>query len=261
MQKLRLFILLSFLVSARASAETIPPVPDRYVNDYAGVMSGSAVSQLNSELEQFERSTSNQIIVAIYPTMQSDSSIDDYSVRIANQWKVGRKGLNNGAILFVFMRQHQVFIQVGYGLEGALPDALCKRIIDEEIQPRFRNGDFSGGVTAGVHAMMAATRGEYKGTGSTVAGGHHHAGGLHIPPLLALFIVLAIISSLRRATSYGAYGRRRHWYIGPGYYGWGWGGGWGGGFGGGGSWGGGGGGGGFSAGGGSFGGGGAGGSW
>ncbi|HUB24305.1 MAG TPA: TPM domain-containing protein [Tepidisphaeraceae bacterium] len=258
MKRVALFIL-AVLLATRATAradEVMPPAPSQYVNDYAGVMTPQSVEDLNRELDRFERDTSNQIVVAIFPAMQSDSSIDDYTYRIAESWKVGRKGLNNGAVLFVFIAQRQMFIQTGYGLEGALPDAICKRIIDNEIKPHFRVGDYDGGIVDGVHAMMAATRGEYKGNGSTAHGNGGFV-GQGIPPIVIFIAIFVFISFLRRATSFGGYGRRSFFYIGPPFFG-GWGGGGGGGWSGGG---GGGGGGGFSGGGGGFGGGGAGGSW
>src|SRR6185437_15260046 len=117
----------------------------------------------------------DQILVAVFPKMQSDSSIEDYTVRVAREWKVGQKNKNNGAVLFVFVNDHKMYLQVGYGLEGVLPDALCKRIIDEQITPRFRSGDFNGGLTAGVQSIIAATKGEYKGTGQTVAEIQYHS--------------------------------------------------------------------------------------
>ena len=156
------------VVSARAT-EVIPPTPHDYFNDYAGIVGADAAQRLNGELAQFERDTSNQIVVAIFPRMQSDSSVGDYTVRVANAWGVGQKGKNNGAVLFAFMQEHGLYIQVGYGLEGALPNALCRQIIENEITPRFRKGDFIGGVTAGVEAMMAAARDEYRGTGLEAA--------------------------------------------------------------------------------------------
>ncbi len=237
------------------AAEVIPPAPKEYFNDYAGAVSPATASRLNEQLKEFERETSNQIIVAIFPKMQSDSSIEDYTVRVAQSWRVGQKGRDNGAVLFVFMAERSVYIQVGYGLEGALPDALAKRIIEREITPKFRQGDFDGGLTAGVTAMMAATKGEYKGTGSSAAANRPSALGLIIFFLIFGFIGLVILGAVMRRMT----GRRRSpwggWAIGSG--GWSsYGGSWGGG-----GWGGGGGGGGFSGGGGSFGGGGAGGSW
>src|SRR5206468_709072 len=110
------------------SAEVIPPPPRDHFNDYAGIVATPVARQLEAELTQFERDTSNQVLVAIYPRMQTDSSIEDYTVRVAQSWKVGTQEKKNGAVLFIFSQDRKLFIQVGYGLEGALPDARCKQI-------------------------------------------------------------------------------------------------------------------------------------
>src|SRR5437870_3528419 len=106
-------------LSGRAS-EVIPPKPAGYFNDYAGVVSKEAAHRFNEQLAQFERETSNQIVVAVFQKMQSDSSIEDYTYRVKETWHVGQKGLNNGAVLFVFVQDRKMFIQTNYGLEGAL---------------------------------------------------------------------------------------------------------------------------------------------
>jgi uncharacterized protein len=235
------------------AAEVIPPPPPAYFNDFAGVVSRAVAAGLNSQLDQFERSTSNQVLVAIYPHMQSDSSIEDYTVRIAQAWGVGQSGKKNGAVLFVFAQDHTLFIQVGYGLEGALPDALCKRIIDGEIVPRLHAGDFDGAMQAGVQAILAATRGEYKGNGTTDADAGDQR-GLPLPFIILIVLVMIVLSVVRsfQHVVYSGVGRRSTWSGGgPWLFMGGGGGGSGGGFGGGG----------FSGGGGSFGGGGAGGHW
>jgi len=236
--------------------EVIPPPPPAYFNDYAAVVSSGTATQLNRTLEDFERQTSEQILVAVFPKMQSDSSIEDYTVRVARSWQAGQKGKNNGAVLFVFVQDHKMFLQVGYGLEGVLPDALCKRIIDEQITPRFKAGDFDGGLTAGVQSILAATKGEYKGTGRTVADhvSHDGSGGLLVLVFCILFLIIFVRSIVqnRTSTQYSGRGRTQAFlggWIASGLFN----GGGGGGFSGGG--------GGFSGGGGSFGGGGAGGSW
>ena len=95
------------------AAETMPSKPDRYFNDYAGVVDQATALQLNEQLAQFERDTSTQLVVAIYRTMESESSVADYTQRIAQTWGVGQKGRNNGAVLFVFVANHQMFIQTG----------------------------------------------------------------------------------------------------------------------------------------------------
>ena len=243
----RFCIILALLAGFQLfAAEVMPPPPAAYFNDYANVVSAGTAAQLNQTLENFERQTSEQIVVAVFPKMQSDSDVEDYTVRVFRSWGIGQKDKNNGAVLFVFVQDHKLFLQTGYGLEGVLPDALCKRIIDEQITPRFKAGDFDGGLTAGVQSILAATKGEYKGNGSTV-GDHRGGGGGAVIPIIFFLIIVAIIIM-----------RSRSGYGGVQYWGGGWSGGSSGGWGGGG---GGGGGGGFSGGGGSSGGGGAGGSW
>ena len=238
--------------------EVIPPAPPAYFNDYANAVSASTAAQLNQTLENFERQSSEQILVAIYPTMQSDSSIEDYTVRVARSWQVGLKDKNNGAVLFVFVQDHKMFLQVGYGLEGVLTDALCKRIIDEQISPRFKAGDFDGGLTAGVQSILAATKGEYKGTGTTVANriSNNGSDGFLVLAFCILFLVIFVRSVIQNMTSTQYTGRGMTQAFIGGWVGSGFGGRGGGGGGGFSS-----GGGGFSGGGGSFGGGGAGGGW
>ncbi|MEA3187825.1 MAG: uncharacterized protein QOD99_1655 [Chthoniobacter sp.] len=236
---------------ASCAAEVIPPAPARYFNDYAGAVRPPLVEELNAQLEQFERDTSNQIRVAIFPKMESDDAVQSYTLRVAQAWGIGQKKESNGAVLFVFVSDHKMFLQVGYGLEAVLTDALSKDIISDEIAPRLKAGDFDGGMRAGVTAIMAATRGEYKGTGHTnyESGQGKNGGGWPILIFVVIFLLLSLLN-LRRRTTYGGFGRRSGFFLG--------------GFGGGGSSGGSGfsGGGGFSSGGGGgFGGGGAGGSW
>ncbi len=239
------------------AAEILPSKPAGYFNDYAGVVDRATALQLNEQLAQFERETSTQLVVAVYQTMQSESSVDDYTQRIAQTWGVGQKGNNNGAVLFVFVENHQMFIQTGYGVEGALPDATCFDITHNVIAPFFKQSDYTGGLKAGVSAMMQAVKGEYKGTGKTrkeSQSGSGNSGGLPIG-LIIFLVIIAFFIFKNRARR----GRRGYGYSplgGPfigGFGGGGWGGGGGGSSGGGFS--------GFSGGGGGFGGGGAGSGW
>ncbi len=241
---------------AAVAAEVMPPVPARYFNDYAGVVSASAASQLNQDLEKLERDTTSQIVVAVFPKMQTDSSIEDYTLRVFRSWKVGQKGTNNGAALFVFVQDHKMYIQVGYGLEGVLTDITCKRIIADQMAPHFRGGDYEGGLKLAVASMISASKGEYKGNGRTIADGNggQDGGPNFFAIVIMIVIVLLVIRSIMRGGGGG--GAAAGWLIGSGGFG-----GWSGGGGGGNSGGGFGGGGGFSGGGGSGGGGGAGGSW
>jgi len=245
------------------AAERIPAAPERFFNDYAGIVSASTASSLNEQLAQFERTTSNQVLVVIYPRMESDSSVEDYTVRVAQSWQVGQKARSNGAVLFAFMQEHKVYLQVGYGLEPVLTDATARRIIEQEIVPRFRQRDFDGGMRAAVTAILAATRGEYRGTGRTAAESHDSGRFLAFAPFLLMLglILFAVLRQHFLSPGLVLGGPRQRgfrsaaglWMLGGSGGGWNSGGGssnWGSG-----------GGSGFSGGGGSFGGGGAGGSW
>lgn len=247
-RQMRCVIVWLGLTCVGLTAEVLPPSPEHYFNDYAGVVPVTTAGQLNTKLENFERTTSCQVVVAVFPKMQSASSLEDYTHRIATAWKIGQKGKNNGVGLFVFLQDRRMRIEVGYGLEGALPDALAKRIIEDKIKPFFKRGDYAGGLSAGVDAILRATCGEYKGYGATVAEILSRMGRQAVIALLILLVFIVIIfvvfsnfTDKPRGTMYQGGGSSL------------WGGGWGGG--------GGFSGGGFSGGGGSFGGGGASGSW
>ena len=244
--------------AAGARAQSPPPAPAHYFNDYAGVVAPDVATRLDQKLKAFDDQTSSQIVVAVFPELPSPS-LEDFTVRAAQAWRVGRSKLSNGAVLFVFVKDRKMRIETGYGLEGALPDATAHRIIDERITPAFRNNDYAGGLEAGIDAMMAATRGEYTASPAPARGGGSGGfGSSFFLVLLVLFIVIAMSRSGRRGRTYG---RRGYWGGGPWWWGGGGGGFGGGSFGGGGGGWSGGGGGGFSGGGGSFGGGGASGSW
>jgi uncharacterized protein len=144
-----------------AFAVEVPSAPEGYVNDYAGLLSSDARARLESKLGAFEKETSNQVVVAVFPDLDG-GSLEDFSIRLAERWKIGSAKNDNGVILLVFKNDRQVRIEVGYGLEGTLPDATAFDIVQNVIVPRFRSGDFDGGVEAGVEAIAAATRGEYR---------------------------------------------------------------------------------------------------
>ena len=246
--------LAAFVAIQSQAAEVIPPKPAGYFNDYANVVSKEAANRFNEQLAQFERETSNQVVVAVFPKMQSDSEIADYTQRVAQAWRVGQEEQRNGVVLFVFTQDRKMFIQVGYGLEGALPDLTTFDITEYRIKPHFRNNDYEGGLAEGIDSIFKAIRGEYKGTGKTALERRH----TNTPaPSFLLFIifvaVLMIISRVMRQLGGYGYSSRRSGPIfipvGGGGGGGGWSSGGGGGFSG------------FSGGGGSFGGGGAGSSW
>ena len=250
MPAIPLLLIALFALSSHA-AEVIPPKPDRYFNDYAGLVSKSAAPRFNEELAQFERETSDQVVVAIFPKMQSDSDIADYTRRVAQAWGVGQKQQRNGVVLFVFVQDRKMFIQIGYGLEGALPDATAFDITEYQIKPRFRANDYEGGLAVGIDSIFAAIRGEYTGSGKTVQERSTQTKGGTGFLLFIIFIILLIVISriARRLGGYGYSSRRGGPIFFPFGGGWSSGGGGGGGFSG------------FGGGGGGFGGGGAGSSW
>ena len=201
----RLFVGLCFVLKLQSfAAEVIPPKPDRYFNDYAGVVSREAALRFNEQLAQFERETSDQVVVAVWQTMPSQSSLEDFTQRTFQAWTVGQKGRNNGVVLFVFTQDRRMRIQPGYGLEGALPDILCDQIIRNEIAPRFRSGNYESGLSAGIDAICKAIRGEYKGSGTTVGKQRRGSGVSGLLPFLIFVVVLIIISRvMRRLGGYG----------------------------------------------------------
>jgi uncharacterized protein len=198
------------LVSLHAfAAEVIPPKPTGYFNDYAGVVSKDAAHRFNERLAQFERDTSDQVVVAVFPKMQSDSDIADYTQRVAQAWGVGQKDRRNGVVLFVFTEDRKMFIQVGYGLEGALPDITAFDITEYHIKPYFRVGDYENGLAIGIDLICKAIRGEYKGSGKTVAEQRGHVGASGLLFFVIFVIVLIVISRvIRRLGGYGYSSRR-----------------------------------------------------
>ena len=161
------------LLPAGSAAEVMPPKPARWFNDYSGLVPANVTAQLDAKLKQFERDSSNQVIVAVWSDMQSESSVQDYTYRIFQQWKIGMADKKNGIGLFIFINPRKMFMQVGDGLEGAVPDITAKRIISDQIAPHFKTGDYGEGLTAGVDAILAAAKGEYKGTGRTSGDSSH----------------------------------------------------------------------------------------
>jgi uncharacterized protein len=248
-------LLLVLLAGPGMAALRIPPPPDRRVNDYAGVLSAADRDRLEQKLIAGEAGSRNQIVVAIFRSLQGES-LEDYSIRLAQAWRIGQKGLDNGVIFLVFLDDRKTRIEVGYGLEGNLTDAISSSILRDVVAPRFREGRIADGIGAGVDAIERAIAGTYVRPPAADRG--KRAGEIGARELLALAFVLFLIFAIVQSRMQTNAVRRRGWtgssrgwggpFIGGGFGG--------GGFGGGSSSGGG-----FSGGGGSFGGGGSSGSW
>jgi uncharacterized protein len=237
-----------------ALALIVPPVPAQRVNDYARLLPADAQQRLEQRLAERERATGAQMVIAIFPSLEGEN-LEDFSVRLAERWRVGQKSLDNGVILLVFVQERRVRLEVGYGLEPVLPDAVAAQIIRDTLGPRFREQRYAEGLDAAVAAVYA--RVETKG----VPPAPRHTFGVS-PVTLGVLALFGIIALLLARDAVGGGRARRHGYTAGGRRGWDspavivppmWGG-WSG-RGGGGS------GGGFSPGGGSFGGGGASGEW
>lgn len=146
----------------------VPPKPAAYVTDKTGVLDAAKAHAVNEKLAQFERDTSNQILVYVDRSLPTDSTIERFANDAVHHWGVGQKGKDNGAVLFLFTGDRKMRIEVGYGLEGVLTDAKSKEITSTIIKPRLRVADYDGAVEQGVDAMLAVVRGEgLKGTGQT----------------------------------------------------------------------------------------------
>jgi uncharacterized protein len=147
------------LASADVAGEVaVPPVTAR-VTDLTGTLSGAAVAGIEAKLKDLEVKKGSQVAVLIVPTTQPEE-IEQYGIRVAEAWKLGRKGVDDGAILLVAKDDRRVRIEVGQGLEGALPDAIANRIVTETITPHFKQADFDGGVEAGVNQIISVINGE-----------------------------------------------------------------------------------------------------
>jgi uncharacterized protein len=159
MLRLSLTLLVALLLSGTARADVaIPPLNSR-VTDQTGTLTAEQVGSLEQTLAAFEARKGSQVAVLIVPTTQPET-IEQYSIRVVEQWRLGRKKVDDGALLIIAKNDHTLRIEVGYGLEGALTDVVCARIIREIITPRFRDGDFYGGISDGINRMIGVIDGE-----------------------------------------------------------------------------------------------------
>ena len=251
-RRLLALLMLVGLAGVAFAALPIPPPPDHRINDYANALSAAERTRLEDLLRERERESSNQIVVAIFRSLEGEN-LEDYSIRLAQAWRIGQKGLDNGVIFLVFIEDRKMRLEVGYGLESKLTDALSSQILRQVVAPRFREGKTAEGIGAGLTAIEQAIAGTYHAQPEPARGG-----GQGIMAVILLFIVVAGLFSIISPALLQSHVRRQGWtggsrgWGGPIVFPGGWGGGLGGGGGGGGD---------FSGGGGGFGGGGASGDW
>jgi uncharacterized protein len=250
--RLSVAALLICLAALAASAQPrFPALTGRVVDD-ANVIDAATKARLDEKLKALEDKTGTQLVVATLPSLQG-YDIADYGYQLGRAWGIGQKGKNNGALLIVAPNDRKVRIEVGYGLEGTLTDAVTKLIIENAILPRFRTGDFSGGVARGVDDILQVLSGDAEEFKRRADRASRPSGQEGMESFIIVLVILIIFLIIFMRSSSRGQAYRRGWNTGPVILppmGGGWGGG-----------GGGSGGGGFSGGGGSFGGGGSSGSW
>ena len=140
------------MAAAPAFGFTIPPPPPRFVYDGAGLLPANQKAALEERVLAISRRSGVQVAVAIFPSLEGEA-LEDVTIRVAEAWKPGQKSRDNGAIIALFLKEKKIRIEVGYGLEGAVPDGVAGRIIRDVIAPEFRRGDFAGGLAAGADAI------------------------------------------------------------------------------------------------------------
>src|SRR5450631_3214381 len=193
MKKILLFLLIFTYLAAGAQKVPDPPNPPRLVNDFAHVMTADQIQDLENKLIAYDDSTSIQIAVVTVPTT-GDYAIDAYALKILRDWKVGNKKTNNGLVILAAIQDHKVFIATGYGMEGSVPDITAKEIIDNEILPNFKQGNYYHGFDLATDAIVKAAAGEYKAPEGYGSRGRGKPGGGLIGLGIIIFFVLILIS-------------------------------------------------------------------
>lgn len=172
------------LIPMVSIGQNFPEKSNRLVNDYTNTLSSSQVQRLEQKLVQYDNETSVQIAIVVIRSLEG-YEISQYAFDLGERWGVGRSGKDNGALILVSMEDRKMWIATGYGLEATVTDALCRRIIEKEMKPRFRNKDFAGGLEAASDAIIEASRGEYAGQGD---GGEEKPG-----PVIGLVLGIIVL--------------------------------------------------------------------
>ncbi|MFM9026383.1 MAG: TPM domain-containing protein, partial [Bacteroidota bacterium] len=201
MRRIYTYLLLLSLLPALVSGEDFPARSTTLVSDFAEILTPEQRQALETKLVAFNDSTSSQLAVVI---MRSTGGYDisEYSVQLFNKWGIGQKKENNGILLLVATADRKVFITTGYGIEGVLPDGLCGRIIRYDVLPRFKSGDYYGGIDAATTSIMGIVKGEF-----TAENYRKNKGEKGFPLylfFLALFIIFIVITSTARRTRHYA---------------------------------------------------------
>lgn len=197
----KILVLAVLLLSATLTrAEVAIPLLKSHVTDLTATLSASEATQLEQKLAAFEKAKGSQVAVLIVPTTQPET-IEQYALRVAETWKLGRKGIDDGVLLLVAKNDRALRIEVGYGVEGALPDAMAKRIIAEIIVPQFKAGNFVAGIDMGINTILSLLKGESLPLPST-KNSPGNSSGMHIlldnfiPVLIGLIVLGRMLQAL-----------------------------------------------------------------
>lgn len=194
-----LLVLLMVVYAAAGFAQEFPATPNQLVNDYTGTLTAAQREQLERKLVAFDDSTSIQIAIAVVKSV-GDYDINEYALELGRKWGVGSKK-NTGMMIVVAVGDRKISLQTGYGLEGAVPDVYTKRIIENDIKPYFKAGDYYGGLESGTNAIIAYTKGEYKNDNPKKAKRDNTSA---VP--IIIIIVVVIIALFRRGGGGGGGG-------------------------------------------------------
>lgn len=223
MKKLALIISLLISVCAFAQIETVVPkrpVPPHLVNDFANVLTQDQIDALERKLVAFDDSTSNQVAIVLLPTITDKGGeeypIEEVGLKIIRDWGVGNAKNNNGIVILAAMQEHKLRIEVGYGLEGVIPDVTAKTIIDNDVTPNFKSNDYYRGLDAAINSIMLAARGEYKAPEGYANRGKSPGKGIG-KIIVGIIILIVILSMFGGGGSRGGgyMSRRGSGWLGP----------------------------------------------
>ncbi len=205
------FTAVAIFISIVISAQELPelPNPPRMVNDFAGVLTSEENQQLENTLVQFNNESSSQVAIVVVNSLEG-TSVDDFAFKLGQKWGIGQAGKNNGILILVKPKvgneKGKAFIATGYGLEGAVPDAVAHRIVNAEMIPEFKNGNYYGGMAKAVSVIMELTKNEYTADAYMKKSEKSKGGSLIIVIALIIFLVILSKGSSKNQTSYTSKG-------------------------------------------------------
>jgi uncharacterized protein len=193
----KLTLSLAFLLSLQLWAQNIPekPSPARFVNDFAGLLSASESSSLEQKLDNYQDTTSTQMVIVTVSSLDN-YDVESYSYTLAKNWGIGQKGKNNGILILVAPNEHKMRIEVGYGLEGAIPDAVCKQIIREVMKPYFKQNNYYQGLNEATTYLIKYASGEYKADPNADG---NNSGAIWLIVFIIIIVLISFISKYKQA--------------------------------------------------------------